>query len=91
MNLSLAYNRSQSVKEKSVQKTLEEIGQKLRELRKKKGYTSAETFAYDYDLPRVHYWRIEKGKVNITIKSLHKLLSIHKVSIDEFFSDRNLR
>jgi transcriptional regulator with XRE-family HTH domain len=79
------------VKDKTVQKTLEEIGQKLRELRKKKGYSSAETFAYDYDLPRVHYWRIEKGKVNITIKSLHKLLSIHKISLEEFFSDKNTR
>jgi transcriptional regulator with XRE-family HTH domain len=76
------------VKEKSVQKTLEEIGLKLRDLRKKNGYTSAESFAYDYDLPRVHYWRIERGKVNITIKSLHKLLSIHKISIEDFFSDK---
>ena len=79
------------MKEKPVQKTLEEIGQKLRDLRKKKGYTSAENFAYDYDLPRVHYWRIEKGKVNITIKSLHKLLAIHKMSIDEFFSEKITR
>jgi transcriptional regulator with XRE-family HTH domain len=74
------------VKDKAIQKTLEEIGEKLRILRKKSGYTSAESFAYDNDLPRVHYWRIEKGKVNITIRSLHKILSIHKVSIEEFFA-----
>ena len=79
------------MKEKTVQKTLEEIGQRLRELRKKKGYTSAESFAYDYDLPRVHYWRIERGKVNITIKSLHKLLSIHKISIEDFFNEKGGR
>ena len=76
------------MKEKPVQKTLEEIGQKLQDLRNKKGYTSAESFAYDHDLPRVHYWRIEKGKVNITINSLHKLLSIHKLTFEEFFSDK---
>lgn len=76
------------MKDKSIQKTLEDIGKKLQELRKKNGYTSAENFAYDHDLPRVHYWRIEKGKVNITIKSLHKLLSIHKLSIEEFFSEK---
>lgn len=76
------------MKEKSVQKNLEEIGQKLQELRKKKGYTSAETFAYDHDLPRVHYWRIEKGKVNITLNSLHRILSIHKLTLEEFFSDK---
>jgi transcriptional regulator with XRE-family HTH domain len=73
------------VNDKAVQKTLEEIGQKLRDLRKKKEYTSAESFAYDHDLPRVHYWRIERGKVNLTIKSLHKILCIHGLTIEEFF------
>lgn len=72
--------------DKAVQKTLEDIGQKLRDLRKKREYTSAENFAYDHDLPRVHYWRIERGKVNLTIKSLHKILSIHDLTIEEFFS-----
>jgi transcriptional regulator with XRE-family HTH domain len=73
------------VKDKAVEKILEDIGQKLRQLRKKKGYTSAESFAYDHDLPRVHYWRIEKGKVNITIRSLQKILSIHKLTMEDFF------
>ena len=77
------------MKDKSVERTLEEIGQKLRTLRKKQGYTSAESFAYDHDLPRVHYWRIESGKVNITLKSLYKILSIHKMSIEEFFGEKN--
>lgn len=75
------------MKDKTVQKTLEDIGQKLTALRKKKGYTSHETFAYDFDLPRVHYWRIEKGKVNLTVKSLMRILSVHKVSLEEFFSE----
>jgi transcriptional regulator with XRE-family HTH domain len=73
------------VKEGSVEKIMEDIGRRVRELRIKKGYTSAENFAYDHDLPRVHYWRIERGKVNITIKSLHRILSIHKITIEDFF------
>lgn len=77
------------MKDKTVQKTLEDIGQKLTALRKKKGYTSHETFAYDFDLPRVHYWRIEKGKVNLTVKSLMKILSIHKVSLEDFFANKD--
>lgn len=77
------------MKDKSFERTLEEIGRKLRHLRKKKGYTSAESFAYDHDLPRVHYWRMEKGKVNLTLKSLHKILSIHKMTIEEFFVEKN--
>lgn len=65
--------------------TLEQIGERLAELRKELGYTSYETFAYDHEIPRMQYWRMEKGKVNITIKSLLKILSIHQVSLVEFF------
>ena len=61
------------------------IGAKLTSLRKKKGYTSHEDFASDFQLPRVQYWRIEKGKANITIKSLCRLLTIHGLSVEEFF------
>lgn len=61
------------------------IGNKLTELRKEKGYTSHESFAFDNDLPRVQYWRLEKGKSNFTIKTLTKVLSVHGMSLDEFF------
>jgi transcriptional regulator with XRE-family HTH domain len=77
--------KSQIVKDKAVEKALEEIGQKLRHLRKKKGYKSSESFAYDNELPRVHYWRIEKGRVNLTIRSLVTILKIHKLTVDDFF------
>lgn len=73
------------MKEDALHATLERIGAKLTALRKKKGYTSHEDFAYDYDLPRVQYWRIEKGKANITIRSLCRLLTIHNLTVEEFF------
>jgi transcriptional regulator with XRE-family HTH domain len=73
------------VKEEALKVTLERIGAKLTELRKQKGYSSHEDFAYDYDIPRVQYWRIEKGKTNLTIRSLCKLLAIHKLTVEEFF------
>lgn len=66
---------------------LEKVGKKLEDLRKKQGYTSHETFAYDNELPRVQYWRIEKGKTNVTLKSLVKILAIHKLTVEEFFAD----
>jgi transcriptional regulator with XRE-family HTH domain len=75
-----------SVKEEPLELALKNIGQKLIELRKKKGYTSHESFAYDYDIPRMHYWRIENGKTNLTIRSLMRILAIHKISLEEFFS-----
>jgi transcriptional regulator with XRE-family HTH domain len=63
-----------------------EIGERLTQLRKNKGYSSHETFALDYDLPRVQYWRLEKGKANFTIRSLVKILEIHGLTVPEFFS-----
>ena len=74
------------MKEDTLKSTLERIGAKLTELRKQKGYTSHEDFAYDYEIPRVQYWRIEKGRTNLTIKSLCRLLAIHKLTIEDFFS-----
>lgn len=65
--------------------TLRKIGLKLKDLRVKRGYTSHEDFAYDNDIPRVQYWRIEKGNANLTMKSLARLLAIHKMTIEEFF------
>ena len=73
------------MKEKALQYTLENIGDKLIALRKKKGYTSHEAFAMDNNLPRVQYWRLEKGKVNFTFRTLGKVLAAHKLTIEEFF------
>ena len=75
------------VKEEEVlSNLLKRVGLKLAELRKQKGYTSHEDFALDHDIPRVQYWRIEKGQTNITMKSLIRLLTIHKLTVEEFFS-----
>lgn len=65
------------------------IGNKLTELRKQKGYKSHESFAWDYDLPRAQYWRLEKGKANFTIKTLVKVLAIHNLTLEEFFKTEN--
>jgi hypothetical protein len=66
------------------EKRLIKIGEKLRELRKTSGYKSYENFAFDNEINRVQYGRMEKGS-NITILSLLKVLDIHKLSLEEFF------
>jgi transcriptional regulator with XRE-family HTH domain len=75
------------MKKEALETVLKRIGLKLVELRKKKGYTSYETFAYDHDIPRMQYWRMENGKINITMKSLLRLLAIHKLTLEEFISN----
>jgi transcriptional regulator with XRE-family HTH domain len=64
---------------------LKKIGLKLTQLRIKNGHKSYETFASDHGLSRMQYWRIEKGKTNLTMKSLVRILKIHKISLEEFF------
>lgn len=65
---------------------LKKIGERLKELRIEGGYTSYEKFAWDNELNRVQYWRMESG-ANVTIKSLIKVVNIHKLSLEEFFKD----
>jgi transcriptional regulator with XRE-family HTH domain len=74
------------MRETSVDPLLKSIGTRLMELRKEKGFTSHETFATAFSLPRVHYWRIEKGKANCTLKTLVKILTIHNLTLSEFFA-----
>ena len=62
-----------------------EIGDKLKHLRLKNGYSSYENFAVEHDLSRMQYWRIEKGLTNLTIRSLVKILNIHKITLEDFF------
>jgi hypothetical protein len=71
--------------QKQYRNVLTEIGSCLAELREKKGYTTIKEFTLKFELPEIQYWRMERGKANITLKSLVKILSIHKVSLQEFF------
>ncbi len=68
------------------EKNTKKIAEKLKQLRIDKGYSSYENFAYENDLSRVQYWRLERG-TNFTINYLLKVLEIHKISLSEFFID----
>ena len=70
---------------KSDEDLLLEIGLRIKRLRELSVCSSYEKFAFDNDISRMHYWQIEKGKVNITIKTLNKILNIHKIEIEEFW------
>lgn len=62
-----------------------DIGNRIKSLRIEKGYSSAETFAYEHELNRVSYWRMERGS-NLTLSSLLRILDIHKLSLQDFFT-----
>ena len=71
--------------DKTFKNMLSEIGNSLAALRIKKGYPTIKAFTERYDLPEIQYWRIEKGKANITLKSLSKILHIHRMTLHDFF------
>ena len=76
----------QAGKEQALDFRIIKMAEKIKELRIAKGYSSHETFAWDNDVNRVQYWRIEKG-ANITVKTLLTLLDIHNISLADFFKD----
>lgn len=73
-------------KEEIADDRIQTIAKKIRQLRIEANYNSAESFAYDNEINRVQYWRVENG-TNLTLKTLLKILDIHKISLGDFFND----
>jgi transcriptional regulator with XRE-family HTH domain len=63
---------------------IKKVAERIKQLRVDSGYTSYETFAFDKEINRVQYWRIENGG-NITLKTFFKILQIHNLTPQEFF------
>lgn len=63
---------------------LAKVGDRLRALRVKKGYSNYETFAFEHGLNRANYGRYEAGN-NLRLDTLIKILECHEMTLDEFF------
>lgn len=59
------------------------MGQRLRELRKKKGMTQEE-FAFECDLDKSYIASIEQGHRNVSIVNIEKIASALSMSVSEF-------
>jgi transcriptional regulator with XRE-family HTH domain len=66
------------------QEELTAIALRLKELRKAKGYSNYEHIAFDLEMSRSAYWRLETG-ANFELKTLIKICRLLKVSLEEFF------
>ena len=60
------------------------IANRLRELRKAKGYSNYEHIAYALEMSRSAYWRLESG-VNFELKTLIKFCRLLEITLEEFF------
>lgn len=70
-------------KEKSNEVLL--LAKRIKQLRKEKGYSSQETFAYDNDYTLSYYSRLERGE-DIRFTSLVKVCKALDVDLITFFS-----
>ena len=58
----------------------------IKKMRIERGYSSYENFAWDNEIPRIQYWRMEKG-TNFTIRTFLRVLDAHNVTLKEFFKE----
>lgn len=70
----------------SVEVQLKNLGKRITALRKKKGFTNYEFFAYENRIGRSQYGRYEKG-TDMQFSSIIKLIEMHGMSVKEFFSE----
>lgn len=65
---------------------LEKLGNRIRQLRIEKGYTSYEYFAYEHNISRAQFGRYEKGE-DMRYTSLLKVAQAFGMTLEQFFSD----
>jgi len=75
-----------AIKDEFTSKQLQNIGNRFKQLRKEKGYTNYELFAFDNDIPRAQYGRYEKGS-DLQFSSILKVLKALDISLKDFFSE----
>ena len=81
-----ATSRGKKKQNKTEQTELEQLGARIRALRKARGYTSQETFAYDHDFNRVQYNKYERGG-DVRFSTLVRILKAMDISLKDFFKE----
>jgi hypothetical protein len=77
--------KARSIK-KLPDKELTKLGNRIRELRLKKGFRNYEFFAYEHNIPRAQYGRYEKGE-DLRYTSLLRVVRAFDISMEKFFSE----
>lgn len=64
---------------------VQKLGARVRSLRKERGYSNADQFAYEKNIARAQYQRYEKGS-DLRFSSIVKLVKAFDMDLNEFFS-----
>ena len=73
-------------KEEFTAEQLANLGKRLKQLRKERGFGNYEKFAFHHDINRVQYGRYESGK-DLRFTSLLKIIHALGMTPAEFFSE----
>ena len=65
----------------------QKLANRIKQLRKIRGYSNSLTFSIDNDLNPSQFARYESGQGNITWKNLMKVIRALDVDVSEFFSE----
>lgn len=64
---------------------LKKLGERIKEIRISKGYTSYEYFAYEHNISRAQFGRYERGE-DLRFSTLIRIVSAFDMTFEEFFS-----
>ncbi|OFY84608.1 MAG: transcriptional regulator [Bacteroidetes bacterium RIFCSPLOWO2_12_FULL_35_15] len=73
-------------KTKIPKETLVTLGNRIKALRLKAGFTSYEHFAYEHNFSRAQFGRYESGE-DLRYTSLVKVVAAFGLTLEEFFSE----
>lgn len=65
------------------------VSERLKELRKEKGFKNYEHIAFELGMSRSAYWRLESGE-NFSLKTLVKICKLLDVTLEQFFEGVNV-
>lgn len=66
------------------------IGKRIAQLRKRNDI-SQQKFAYEADIERSYLTHVEKGRKNISVNTLDKIIKALGVSVNEFFNYKDFK
>ena len=68
------------------QEELKKLGNRIKTLRIKAGFSNYEYFAYKHEIPRAQFGRYERGE-DLRYSSLLKVIKAFDITLKEFFSE----
>lgn len=70
----------------SKEEMLKKLGDRIKQLRINKGYSSYEYFAYEHNISRAQFGRYERGE-DLRFSSLIKVINALGLTLAEFFAE----